>query len=154
MEYVSNNVVYMYVKHIYHSDVPHPHHRGHRSRNRRSIGPGQWRVHARVERFVEPALLLILRDGASHGYDLADSLAEMLPTERIDMGNLYRMLRALESEGIVESEWRDDLPGRNRRTYRLTKQGTSLLDTWAGALGSANETITAFLERYRDRRTA
>ncbi len=131
--------------------MPHPHHRGHRSRNRRSVGPGQWRVHARVERFIEPALLLILRDGSSHGYELADSLAEMLPAERFDTGNLYRMLRALEADGIVESEWRDDLPGRNRRNYRLTEHGESLLDHWADSLGEANETITAFLERYRDR---
>lgn len=108
-------------------------------------------MHARVERFVEPALLLILRDGSTHGYELADSLTVMLPSERIDMGNLYRMLRALEAEGIVDSEWRDDLPGRNRRTYRLTNSGESLLDTWADALGEANETIAAFLERYRDR---
>jgi poly-beta-hydroxybutyrate-responsive repressor len=114
------------------------------------MGDGRWRVHARVERFNEPALLLILRDGSTHGYELADNLAEMLPAERIDMGNLYRMLRALEAEGIVESEWRDDVPGRNRRTYRLTEQGESLLDTWAEALGEANETITAFLERYQE----
>jgi PadR family transcriptional regulator PadR len=97
-------------------------------------------------------LLLILRDGSAHGYQLADSLADLVPAERIDMGNLYRMLRALEAEGIVESEWRGDLPGRNRRTYQLTEQGASLLDTWADALDKANETITAFLERYRDRR--
>jgi poly-beta-hydroxybutyrate-responsive repressor len=116
------------------------------------VGPGQWRVHARVERFIEPALLLILKDGSTHGYELAESLADMLPAERIDMGNLYRMLRALEADGIVESEWQDDLPGRNRRTYRLTEQGDSLLDTWADALGEANETITAFLRRYRDGR--
>jgi poly-beta-hydroxybutyrate-responsive repressor len=114
------------------------------------MGAGQWRVHARVERFIEPALLLILREGSTHGYELADHLAEMLPAERIDMGNLYRMLRALEADGIVESEWRDDLPGRNRRTYRLTEQGESLLDTWAEALGEANETITAFLGRYQE----
>ena len=114
------------------------------------MGAGQWRVHARVERFIEPALLLILREGSTHGYELADHLAEMLPAERIDMGNLYRMLRALEADGIVESEWRDDRPGRNRRTYRLTEQGESLLDTWAEALGEANETITAFLGRYQE----
>ncbi len=95
---------------------------------------------------------MILRDGSTHGYELADSLADLVPAERIDMGNLYRMLRALEAEGIVESEWRDDLPGRNRRTYRLTEQGASLLDTWVDALDKANKTITAFLERYRDRR--
>jgi DNA-binding PadR family transcriptional regulator len=110
-------------------------------------------VHARVERFVEPSLLLLLRDGPTHGYDLAENLAHLLPGERIDMGNLYRLLRALEAEGVVESEWRDDLPGRNRRMYRITGPGESLLDAWADALRRANQTITEFRKRYDERST-
>src|SRR6266508_2362312 len=52
------------------------HHGGRGARCRWLTQPGTWEVHARVERFVEPALLLVLRDGETHGYDLADSLAE------------------------------------------------------------------------------
>jgi len=111
-------------------------------------GPGEWVVHARVERFVEPALLLTLRDGESHGYDLADALARIAPDERVDLGNLYRLLRALEEEGVVTSRWRDDLPGRAKRTYELTDAGRTLLDTWADALGRVDQTIHAFVERY------
>jgi len=129
----------------------HPHH--HRSRSRHRTGPDEWRVRARVERFVEPALLLQLRDGPTHGYDLAESLADLLPAERIDMGNLYRLLRALEAEGVVESEWHDELPGRNRRMYRLTGPGESLLDAWAEALHRANQAITEFQKRYEERST-
>ncbi len=113
---------------------------------------GGWRVQARVERFVEPALLLALRDGPAHGYDLADSATEFVAGQRIDLGNLYRLLRALEAEGVVESEWRDDLPGRARRVYRLTEAGGTLLDSWVDSLRDANERITAFLERYGERR--
>lgn len=113
---------------------------------------GTWRVHARVERFVEPALLLALRDAPAHGYDLADTLTELVPAERIDLGNLYRLLRALEAEGIVDSEWRDDLPGRARRVYRLTEPGRGLLDSWAESLRETNNRITAFLGRYGERR--
>ncbi len=105
-------------------------------------------MHARVERFVEPALLLTLRDGESHGYDLADSLAEIAPDERVDLGNLYRLLRSLEEEDVVTSRWRDDLPGRAKRTYALTDNGSALLDTWVESLGRAERTIHAFLERY------
>jgi PadR family transcriptional regulator, regulatory protein PadR len=105
-------------------------------------------VHARIERFVEPALLLTLRDGESHGYDLADALARLAPDERVDLGNLYRLLRSLEEEGVVTSRWRDDLPGRSKRTYDLTDEGRALLDTWADALRRADETIHGFLERY------
>lgn len=112
-------------------------------------GGGGWEVHARVERFIEPSLLLLLRDGETHGYDLADTLAEIAgPGERIDLGNLYRMLRALEFEGIVASRWRDDLPGRAKRTYELTDVGERLLDAWAGALRANQSVVAGFLDRY------
>ncbi len=124
----------------------------HRQSRIRTRAPGEWRVQARVERFIEPALLLLLRDQSTHGYDLADSLTEFVPSERIDLGNLYRLLRALEAEGVVVSQWRDDLPGRPRRTYELSATGRQLLDGWAEALDQANRRIAAFLERYRERR--
>ena len=105
-------------------------------------------MRARVERFVEPALLLLLRDGETHGYELADSLAGIAPDDPVDLGNLYRLLRSLEAEGVVTSRWRDDLPGRSKRTYELTDDGRRLLDTWADALGKTGDTIAAFLRRY------
>jgi PadR family transcriptional regulator, regulatory protein PadR len=121
-------------------------HRG--SRTRRRTGPGAWRVRARVERFGEPALLLLLREAPAHGYELLDRLPELLPDERIDMGNLYRVLRSLEEEGVVRSEWDADAPGPAKRIYELTDDGRALLDAWAEALGGAAENVGAFLARY------
>lgn len=140
---MNNSVVYIYMQHSHHHS---------RSRSRTAGARGGWRVRARVERFIEPALLLALHDAPAHGYDLADSLTELVPAERIDMGNLYRLLRALEAEGVVESEWRNDLPGRARRVYRLTETGGELLDSWAESLRDANERISVFLDRYGERR--
>jgi DNA-binding PadR family transcriptional regulator len=89
------------------------------------IAPGTCDVRARVERFDEPALLL--RDGERHGYELADPLGELVTQERrVDLGNLYRMLRALETEGVVASQWRADLPGPAKRTHQLTTVGERL----------------------------
>ena len=133
---------------------PHPHHRrrrgGPRARNRRLVAPDQWEVSARVERFIEPALLLTLSEGPSHGYDLAEQLAAVTGTERIDYGNLYRLLRGLEQEGIVTSEWNDELPGRSKRTYELTEAGRHLLAGWATSLRGINERISTFLERFEE----
>ena len=122
------------------------HGRGYRSRRR--IGPGEWAVRARVERFHEPALLLLLRERPRHGYELIELLPELAGGDRVDVGNLYRVLRALESEGIVESEWHGDLPGPAKRTYRLTEAGLALLGRWADALRRSREEISAFLDRY------
>ena len=102
---------------------------------------------ARIERYVEPALLLTLRDGSTHGYDLGEALEELVG-ERVDLGNLYRMLRKLEEDGVVSSTWRDDLPGRAKRDYQLTERGAALLDTWMSALDGALDRITELKERY------
>ena len=102
---------------------------------------------ARIERYVEPALLLTLRDGSTHGYDLGEALEELVG-ERVDLGNLYRMLRKLEEDGVVISTWRDDLPGRAKRDYRLTERGADLLDTWMAALDEALDRIGDLKERY------
>ena len=107
-------------------------------------------MRARVERFVEPALLLLLRDGETHGYELADALAGLVPDERIDLGNLYRLLRALEADGLVRSRWRDDLPGRAKRTYELTDDGRAVLGAWAATLDQLHDNLAAFRRRYQE----
>ncbi|MEA2010960.1 MAG: PadR family transcriptional regulator [Actinomycetota bacterium] len=103
-----------------------------------------------MERFNEPVVLAILRDGSAHGYDLAESLRAWVPEEQIDLGNLYRMLRSMENEGIVRSEWSDNAPGRAKRTYELTDEGALLLDAWIQSLRSTNTTIAHFLKEYGD----
>ena len=103
---------------------------------------------ARVERFSEPALLLLLRDRPAHGYELIDSLGDLSPGLRIDMGNLYRTLRAMEADGLVTSEWDAEAPGPAKRRYELTPAGRRLLDEWAAALGLARDRIEGFLRRY------
>lgn len=134
---------------------PHgPHHRPGRrrgvGRSRHRRDDGSWSVAARLERFNEPAVLAILRDGPAHGYDLAESLRAWVPDEQIDLGNLYRMLRSMEDDGIVRSEWTDNAPGRAKRTYELTAVGENLLDAWTESLRSTNNTIDRFLKEYGD----
>ena len=124
-------------------------HRTHpRVRSRRLLRPGQWDVRARVERFVEPSLLLLLRERPLHGYELLERIPELGIEGRVDIGNLYRLLRALEEEGLVRSEWSAELPGPAKRTYELTDEGRRLLDRWADALRRAQVTIAGFLDRY------
>ena len=123
----------------------------HAPRGRRHHG-GRWLVFARVERFTEPALLLLLRERPAHGYDLLERLPELTGEQRVEMGNLYRLLRALEEEGLVTSEWDEGSPGPAKRRYALTEHGLQLLDQWAEALHSSQERTARFLERYEERR--
>src|SRR5438270_11039491 len=124
----------------------HRHPRGVRSR--RQTRPGHWHVRARVERFVEPSLLLLLRERPLHGYELIERLPEVAGEGRVDVGNLYRLLRALEAEGLVSSEWSAELPGPAKRTYELTDEGRRLLERWEAALRQGQARGHGLLDRY------
>src|ERR671910_344288 len=88
------------------------------------IRPGHWAVQARIERFIEPAVLLLLRERPRHGYDLVDNLPALVGEgATIDLGNLYRLLRGLEAERLVSSSWRADAPGPAPRGYDHTPAG-------------------------------
>jgi poly-beta-hydroxybutyrate-responsive repressor len=123
--------------------------RGPRSRRHHH---GRWRVLARVERFAEPALLLLLRERPAHGYDLLERLPELTGEARVEMGNLYRLLRGLEEEGLVTSEWDDSSAGPAKRRYAITPAGEQLLDRWAEALHRSQLRTGQFLTRYEERR--
>ncbi len=103
---------------------------------------------------AEPAALAALLSKAGHGYDLRREIADITGGEiEVDAGGLYRVLRRLEDEGFVTSEWSDGGPGPQRRDYRLTAEGRELAQDWiahlrererlsgllADALGSALE---------------
>jgi PadR family transcriptional regulator PadR len=96
---------------------------------------------------VEPALLLLVSDGPTHGYELLERLPKLVGEERVDVGNMYRALRALEEEGLVASEWRADLPGPAKRTYTLTGDGREVLSLWLDSLGVLQDELTTFLDQ-------
>ncbi|MEP6910569.1 MAG: helix-turn-helix transcriptional regulator [Actinomycetota bacterium] len=120
------------------------------ARSRRRVGPGRWLVRARLERFTEPAVLLVLRDNPGHGYELLEQLQTLMPNERIDMGNLYRILRSLEGEGLVSSTWDEEAPGPAKRVYVITPSGRRVLAQWVEAFKKIEQQIAAFSKRYAD----
>jgi PadR family transcriptional regulator PadR len=60
-----------------------------------------------------------------YGYTLRRALDEA--GLDIDEGTLYPLLRRLESQGLLLSEWREENK-RNKRFYRLSPEGATTLD--------------------------
>lgn len=59
-----------------------------------------------------------------YGYTLRKTLAEQ--GVEIDEGTLYPLLRRLETQGLLVSQWREE-DKRNKRFYRLAAEGQAVL---------------------------
>jgi PadR family transcriptional regulator PadR len=68
-----------------------------------------------------------------YGYTLRKALAD--DGLEIEESTLYPLLRRLETQGLLTSEWREE-DKRNKRFYRLSKDGKAilkqLLEEWRG----------------------
>jgi DNA-binding PadR family transcriptional regulator len=92
------------------------------------------------------AVLSQLRD-AQYGYSLRQALAAQgMPIEE---GTLYPLLRRLESQGVLASEWRIE-SGPPRRYYRLNDAGAALLAQLMVSWGDLVATMSKLLEREQD----
>jgi PadR family transcriptional regulator PadR len=73
-----------------------------------------------------------------YGYTLRKALEEQ--GMAIDEGTLYPLLRRLESQGMLVSEWREE-DKRNKRFYRLSGEGKAILKQLLGEWESINESL-------------
>lgn len=88
------------------------------------------------------AVLASLRT-EQYGYTLRRSLAEL--GLAIDENTLYPLLRRLETQGLLVSEWREH-DKRNKRFYRLSVDGEVMLEQ----LLQEWRTINASLDRITE----
>jgi PadR family transcriptional regulator, regulatory protein PadR len=82
-----------------------------------------------------------------YGYTLRKALSSR--GLEIDEGTLYPLLRRLESQGLLVSEWREE-EKRNKRFYRVSPEGETilarLLEEWRG-INSSLDRMLNHLER-------
>lgn len=92
------------------------------------------------------AVLAQLRE-EHYGYTLRKALADK--GLAIEESTLYPLLRRLETQGLLTSQWREE-DKRNKRFYRLSPAGeatlTQLLAEWRG-LNTSLENILGPTER-------
>jgi PadR family transcriptional regulator PadR len=74
-----------------------------------------------------------------YGYTLKKELADR--GMDIDEGTLYPLLRRLESQGLLVSEWREE-DKRNKRFYKLSSEGRAVLKQLLAEWQDLNTAIT------------
>ena len=77
-----------------------------------------------------------------YGYTLRKELADV--GLAIDEGALYPMLRRLETQGLLTSQWREE-DKRNKRFYRLSPDGKQILKQLLAEWTSLNQALNQIL---------
>jgi PadR family transcriptional regulator PadR len=88
------------------------------------------------------AVLTQLRN-EQYGYTLRKSLAEH--GMEIDEGTLYPLLRRLETQGLLVSEWREE-EKRNKRFYKLSADGKLILKQLLAEWKSIDASLNGILK--------
>src|SRR6478752_3366468 len=81
-----------------------------------------------------------------YGYTLRKALADQ--GMEIDEGTLYPLLRRLENQGLLVSEWREE-DKRNKRFYSLSADGKLILKELLGEWDALNASLHSILGRAR-----
>ena len=87
------------------------------------------------------AVLAALRT-ERYGYTLRRTLGDR--GLEVDENTLYPLLRRLESQGLLVSEWREENK-RNKRFYRLTDQGGQMLVRLLGEWNAIHAAVKEIL---------
>jgi poly-beta-hydroxybutyrate-responsive repressor len=103
------------------------------------------------ERYLQPSILMSLRQKPSYGYQLIQNISQFGFIEgKAPPGMIYRHLRELEENGLVLSEWQTEETGPAKRIYQLTAEGSEVLDYWIAYMRNQADNLLNFIKLYEN----
>ena len=106
------------------------------------VDPNLENLRLELRRGALPLAVLAALRQEFYGYTLRQELAAH--GLEIEESTLYPLLRRLEQQGLLTSEWREEAK-RNKRYYKLSLQGQSilkrLLEEWHGLSKSLDQIL-------------
>ena len=106
-------------------------------------GPGK------PDRYIQPSILMSLLGGESYGYEMLQQIGEYgFINGDAPPGMIYRHLRQMEDDQLVQSRWEAEGTGPARRVYAITPAGREELEAWIDYMRRHAKTLTDFVERY------
>ena len=104
--------------------------------------PSSW-----LKGFLELAVLAVIADGETYGYEITASLAQAGFGE-VKGGTLYPILGRLEEASFVATEWRAGDSGPGRKYYRLTPCGASELAERTTTWRAFSDNLSSLLKEH------
>ena len=104
-------------------------------------------IGSRPRNWLVPVILLSIREWNSYGYELMER-ARTFGFEAMNTGTVYRKLRQMEENGVLESSWETPGGGPARRMYAITDAGEAYLGLWAKSLERHQKSMDNFFWLY------
>lgn len=100
-----------------------------------------------IKGFLIPCLLMLLNKESTHGYQLLEALSRLNYYSNIpDPGVIYRHLRKLEKEELIDSVLEEGVGGPARKVYSITESGKESLNSWYKGLTDLKVSIDGLLQ--------
>jgi DNA-binding PadR family transcriptional regulator len=102
---------------------------------------------ALVAASTRPLVLSILKNGENYGYQIIQSVRR-LSGGRLEWSEpmLYPLLKRLERDGLIKSEWKLTENRRFRRYFRLTEKGLKEQEQETAEWSMVNEILVKVLD--------
>ena len=103
-------------------------------------------------KLLAPAILLQLIGEDRHGYEIARRLrsSPLMAGRKPDSAGVYRLLRDMESRGLLTATWETGETGPAKRRYHLTTDGRQCLTRWKATLEGHAKALDRLLAMMRE----
>jgi PadR family transcriptional regulator, regulatory protein PadR len=100
-----------------------------------------------LARLLRPAILALLSQAPTHGYVLVQRIGELnlFAAEPPDPSGVYKTVKEMEKEGLVNSAWELGDSGPAKRRYELSSDGLACLNRWVSTLKAYRTHIDGLL---------
>lgn len=116
-------------------------------RDSKNAKPGS----GRQERYVQASILLGLNSRPSYGYELISTIQSYgFIDGDAPPGMVYRHLRQMEEDNLVQSEWETKQAGAAKRIYTITPEGLEVLSYWVKFMAGKARKLNQFVQMYQD----
>jgi DNA-binding PadR family transcriptional regulator len=102
-----------------------------------------------ASRHAPAFILLFLAKKSDYGGSLLAGMKREMPHFLGDSAMVYRTLRALESEGCIESRWDIQDVGQPKRFYAITDKGWERLEEYFRDIKMRQENLQFFIDSYQ-----
>ncbi|MEG0830686.1 MAG: PadR family transcriptional regulator [Anaerovoracaceae bacterium] len=105
-----------------------------------------------LDKFIQPAVLIMLWDEPSYGFRLLSDLKEkgLITDEGVNPAGFYRALKKMEEQSLISSAWDTESGNKPRRIFTITDDGKKCMKNWRNTLIEYKDHINLIIDTIAD----